>query len=437
MAFSDSWLNKWEIDINANSVISSNVTDWLCLITELQIPSPAFDIMQSNAEDLRFSSDSNGDTELYYDLVRIDTTAKTAHIYVRIPLLSSLNATTIYAWVGNNSASAHSSAWMQGAYDATWSAWWAMQEGSGIIINDRTGNSHTGALQTGTSWSWDVTESLYGVTFDGTSGHIIVPSDPSLTNSEMTICTYLKLSSRDHDFFCIANKKNPYDDTNGFYVEWNDLSNLWWGRGSGDDDIRYSNSPIVGEWYTPIYRFNNTIGNVWLNGDKGADGTIQSVVDNILDLYIGSWQGGTTSHFEGTIGNIAIANEALTSDQIQLYTLMFSDSATWASAGSLNGIALSYAGDIDVYQEIDINYNSDLLLQTKKDVDYNSDIDIKGTIDTFHSSDIKKIRYSLTWGTNNDAQHGNLDFAGNSSTNNTEIVYDKNPNQGDIMLEEE
>ena len=55
------------------------------------------------------------------------------------------------------------------------------------------------------------------------------------------------------------------------------------------------------------------------------------------------------------------------------------------------------------------------------------------TIDIPYSADVKNIRYSLSYGIDSSAQHGNFPFSGHSSTDDTEIVTDKDPEYGDIM----
>ena len=112
MAFPDGWGYKWPIAINADSVISSPVADWPCLVTDAHFPAGAWAQMQATGADLRFSLDEAGATELYYDAPRLSVSGTSAHLYVAVPSLASGADTTIYGWVGNAEATAPSAAWM-------------------------------------------------------------------------------------------------------------------------------------------------------------------------------------------------------------------------------------------------------------------------------------------------------------------------------------
>lgn len=57
MAFPDGWGYRWPIAIHADSVITSPVSAWPCLITDVHFPAGAWAHMNADASDLRFSSD--------------------------------------------------------------------------------------------------------------------------------------------------------------------------------------------------------------------------------------------------------------------------------------------------------------------------------------------------------------------------------------------
>lgn len=136
MAFPDGWSHKWPIAINADSVISSPVTDWPCLITDAHFPEGAWALMQATGADLRFSLDADGATELYYDAPRLSVAGESAHLYVRVPSLASTADTTIYGWVGNGSATAPSATWMRNTYSNAFAACYHFEE---AIWNGTTG----------------------------------------------------------------------------------------------------------------------------------------------------------------------------------------------------------------------------------------------------------------------------------------------------------
>jgi len=56
-------------------------------------------------------------------------------------------------------------------------------------------------------------------------------------------------------------------------------------------------------------------------------------------------------------------------------------------------------------------------------------------VDISHEADTKIVRYSLSWGLDEDAEYAKYSFSGHSSEDDTEIVYDKDPTYGDIIIE--
>ena len=65
-----------------------------------RLPDELFSLCQSDGGDICFTSDSAGTTQLPVELVSIDTSAKTAEIWVAVPLTAATDA-TIYVWYGN------------------------------------------------------------------------------------------------------------------------------------------------------------------------------------------------------------------------------------------------------------------------------------------------------------------------------------------------
>ena len=136
MAFPDGWRYRWPIAIHAHSVITSPVSAWPCLVTDVHFPAGAWAQMNADASDLRFSSDEAGLSELYYDAPRISVAGQSAHLYVQVPTLASTEDTTIWAWVGNAEATAPSAAWKRNTYSNAFAACYHFEE---AIWNGTTG----------------------------------------------------------------------------------------------------------------------------------------------------------------------------------------------------------------------------------------------------------------------------------------------------------
>lgn len=90
-----------------SSQVGSTLTDYVLLCTPSNLPSEMFDAdgsfpAQSNGGDIRFSSDSSGNTQLACQVVTFLTDNNPANgkaeIYVKVPSVSSSVDTTIYVW---------------------------------------------------------------------------------------------------------------------------------------------------------------------------------------------------------------------------------------------------------------------------------------------------------------------------------------------------
>lgn len=172
MAFPNGWSHRWPIAINADSVITSPVSAWPCHVTDVHFPAAAWAQMNADASDLRFSSDEAGTVELYYDAPRISVAGQSAHLYVQVPTLASTKATTIWAWVGNAEATAPSAAWMQNTYPSDIAGWYAMQEGTGATVYDRTANARHGTAYNAPTWTQAADGSWY-LAFEATSSQYV------------------------------------------------------------------------------------------------------------------------------------------------------------------------------------------------------------------------------------------------------------------------
>lgn len=87
-----------------------------------RLPDELFMLCQSNGGDICFTLDSAGEIPLPVELVAINTSAKTAEIWVAVPLTAATNL-TIYVWYQSNSGTlAQPAATAANGSQAVWSA---------------------------------------------------------------------------------------------------------------------------------------------------------------------------------------------------------------------------------------------------------------------------------------------------------------------------
>jgi len=353
MAFPDGWAKKWPIDVNADSVISSPVSDWPCLITDTHFPAGAWAEMQATGADLRFSSDADGASELYYDDPHLDVAGEEAHLYVRVPSLASGADTTIYGWVGNASASAPSAASKQLTYHSDILAWLSLQDGSGGTAVDRTAYGNDFSV---TDASWATSDE------DAFAGMVSIPSGASDALNLSSPSAELAFVGSDQFSLGVVWKRTEWPSgTTGFLLNnrtynprnWTMMAaHAWehrlvaWTKGDAVEVGRVINAVYPTDLHRSVARYDG-VSNTWtLNNDGSTTSTGHSIPDGD-DLYrsvdhqwgIGSRAGGNGEALVGNIYHAMIWDGVLSDGQVALHNLMLSDPATWASAGELESVA--------------------------------------------------------------------------------------------------
>jgi hypothetical protein len=108
MAFPTGWTKKCPLVIDNTKVSgTSNLTNFVVLLTEANFPSTAFDHSLDGGADLRFTSDADGTTELAFEVVTWNTSTDKAQVWVKVPTVDYDDDTTFYVWYGNATATAY------------------------------------------------------------------------------------------------------------------------------------------------------------------------------------------------------------------------------------------------------------------------------------------------------------------------------------------
>ncbi len=346
MAFPDGWGYRWPIAIHADSVITSPVSTWPCLVTDAHFPEAAWNYMQATGADLRFSADEAGTSELYYDAPRLSVAGQSAHLYVQVPTLASTADTTIWAWVGNAEATAPSAAWMQNTYPADWAAFWPMEEGTGTTVGDRTENANHGTLTNGPTWA------------AGEGGAVVECAEPDdfvdcgampqlLGAAQITVIVRCRVNAIG-DFQPLWAQTVGANDANGIAITAGSVGTLnryYCKVSSGSNAFGIVNGAIdIGVWHTEALVFDGTG-----TGNPGRlkmyrDGTALSIA-----AFLGTIPAATSSTpnpFRLNAVNAAeprpaitfayacALSRALSADELRVHNAQFTP-ATWASAGAL------------------------------------------------------------------------------------------------------
>ena len=343
MAFPDGWRYRWPIAIHADSVITSPVSAWPCLVTDVHFPAAAWDVMNADASDLRFSSDEAGLSELYYDAPRISVAGESAHLYVQVPTLSSTEDTTIWAWVGNAKATAPSAAWMQATYPDEFLAVFAFQEGSGLVSAERTGGTDA-TLSATIDW---ITAPFgnYALQMEDAEAALLDDGGPlaaGFANCSMLIRMAPNEPGEEADGGSIAGRFADGGSARDTMVDW---SFVWTGLGAGkiyrgrlsNVALNSTTAPANGEWVTLALTKAGVNAAFYVNGiSEDTTGAAAATLNtNYSMTRIGSAKGDTYCGADIQVESFYLLNRAATPDEVKVHHAQYSAPGTWASAGEL------------------------------------------------------------------------------------------------------
>lgn len=352
MAFPDGWGYKWPIAINADSVISSPVADWPCLVTDAHFPAGAWAQMQPTGADLRFSLDEAGTTELYYDAPRLSVAGESAHLYVAVPSLASGADTTIWAWVGNAEATAPSAAWKQSTYPADVMGMWPLTEGTGTLAADRTSNARHIPLipypgwEASENWDWVATADGWGIQTGGgmRALNAITSINETVTAASVLMRTHAQWTSACHamnvpgtsaDVMYAATTSYPYKPScSAIAACWSDATAR---------STFVNSNPAAGG--SIVHAIGGGQMASYLNGavenSVSTDGATLSL--NMTNMrFFARYR--DVAHLATPVSSFILLKRVVTADEVAIHHLMLSSPATFATAGEL----VAVGGDVAI-----------------------------------------------------------------------------------------
>lgn len=203
---------------------------------------------------------------------------------------------------------------------------WPLNEGVGTQAADISGSGNNGTLSGGATWVNDGSGSA--LSFDGVSGQVKVPNNPSLEPaSGVTVQAWVKHTGSPGQYRyvlakgatgCIAASYGLYTGPNGgleFYV-------------SRDRGTVYARSSDAGQavwdgrWHLVVGTFDGDVIRLFVDGAEVGSGiTYPGSLEYLLpasnDLYIGSYPGCDQHEFLGFIDDAMVWNRALTPQEVE------------------------------------------------------------------------------------------------------------------------
>ncbi len=197
-------------------------------------------------------------------------------------------------------------------------AWWTLDDGSGDIAIDDSGNGHDGSLVGDTSWAPGITGGA--LKFDGDGDYVDIGDAPALNiTNQITVSAWIKVDAFDRDWQAIVTKGDSswrlQRDNNNNHLEFacTDLAvpGTTWSNIFGTIDVN------DGQWHHVVGVYDGDMMYLYTDGkldaSAEASGTIQI---NNRPVYIGENAERPGRCWDGLIDDVEIYSYALSADEI-------------------------------------------------------------------------------------------------------------------------
>ncbi len=208
-------------------------------------------------------------------------------------------------------------------------AYWPLDDGSGNVARDATGNGNDGELLGGPTWTGDSMMGTGALVFDGTDDLIRLASFDVVGGNGITLACWIKTGNLDtpgNDPRMISKTAGGSNDDHWFMLSSSRV---------GADKVfrlRLKTDGVTGElkantdgiidldvWIHVVANWDGSTMRIYKNGVEAgslAKGGVLDV-DPTVEMAIGSQPVTTDARpFDGTIDDVAIWNRALTPDEI-------------------------------------------------------------------------------------------------------------------------
>lgn len=332
----DDWGRSCALVIQSSQVPNTTQTNFPVLLDKDTLPSEIFDAdgsypALSGGGDIRFSSDSAGETQLACEVVTFtidnDPANGVSEIWVKIPSISSNSNTTFYIWYhksGESQPAIDSTYGAENVWDSNYKLVQHMNEdpsGSAPQMIDSTSNDNDGT-SSGTMLTGDLVAGKIGngLDFDGSDDYISIPAAASGSLDDLGIITVEILFYATAIDSCVLNRYLGFSAS--------DIQ-MWVTLDTSPNKIRFLSGPSL---YAEIVfsQWSSCIASLDSNTEKMYDDSVlvqtatPSVTANsnnepwLIGTDADATGGGNLGNwFDGVIDEIRISNIVRSGDWIK------------------------------------------------------------------------------------------------------------------------
>jgi hypothetical protein len=285
-------------------------------------------VQNSNGYDIIFSNASQT-TRLDHEIEKYDSASGQLVAWVRIPILSVENDTTIYVHFGHSGVCG-SLENPTGVWDSNYKAVWHLHDD----FEDSTSNNNDGTNSGTTSGTGKIANSR---SFNGSSNYIRVGDSASLTvTSQLTMEAWVNLSNAGNNQKIVGKTNSTYSSGYLIGVQSGLYTEIWNTQGTNHT---FNSGSISSSQWTHLVTTWTTGGNMigYINGSQvnsiSAGG--YNIGTNAGDLIIGAapWNPGSYL-VNGRIDEVRVSNTARSADWIKTEYNNQSDPSSFYSVGA-------------------------------------------------------------------------------------------------------
>ena len=208
-------------------------------------------------------------------------------------------------------------------------AYWRFDEASGTTVTDSSGNSNTGTLVNGGTWTTGKVRN--GLRFDGTNDHVVVNNSASINSitNRITIAFWANAADLSNDWVTALQRRNAADwfdwqiylrasdaptaNHPVFRVDWNSNGAIDTG-----EQVECSTILATSQWYFVAVIYDGSQMRFYLNGTScGTTAKSGGVIPNSARQI---WLGGNEpwgEYLNGMLDEVRIYKRALSQAEIQ------------------------------------------------------------------------------------------------------------------------
>ncbi|MEV6964417.1 LamG-like jellyroll fold domain-containing protein [Hamadaea sp. NPDC051192] len=191
-------------------------------------------------------------------------------------------------------------------------AWWKLNEASGTLAKDTSGNA-TASVTGGVTWN------ATAATFDGSTGYMSVADPVVDTSQSFTVSAWVTLADKTANHPVVLKSSNS---SSSFYLMYEAATDKWYATGSQTTygaswkSLRSTSSPTVGTatHLAVVYDATAQTYSMYVNGTLEATATgVNNRQDPRGKFYIGKY---SSYYMSGTIRDVEVYQDALAPTQI-------------------------------------------------------------------------------------------------------------------------